>query len=151
MAWRLHLRPGWKDYSVSIFINPGPFPSACSRPPWETFIYRGLTLAASHFIFIFNCLLQQTHPVCSFNTQCSTLLLLNGRKTYTETLVSALGCWGNILTQCGCSAYIRSMVSMQTALMNLDPLSTANEASIDIPLPSANRGEEMCGVSAMGH
>lgn len=22
---RVHLRPGWEDYSVSIFINPGPF------------------------------------------------------------------------------------------------------------------------------
>lgn len=30
VAQRLHLRPGWKDYSVSIFINPWPFPLPCS-------------------------------------------------------------------------------------------------------------------------
>lgn len=39
---------------------------------------------------------------------------------------------------------------MQTDFMNLDPLSTANEASIDILLPSANPEEEKRGVAAMG-
>lgn len=97
VAKRLHLRPGWKDYSVSIFINPGPFPSLCSRLPWEAFIYRELSLSALHYIFIFNCLLQLTDSASAFNTQCSTLLVLNGRKLKLKQ--SAFGCWRNIRTQ----------------------------------------------------
>lgn len=116
VAQLLHLRPGWKDYSVSIFINPGPFPSPCSQLPWEAFIYKGLSLTTLHYIFIFNCLLQLTDPVCAFNTQCSTLMALNGRKQKQKCSCLPLDA-GEIIW------HIKSMVCMQMTFENANPLS----------------------------
>lgn len=122
VAQRLHLRPGWKDYSVSIFINPGPFPSPCFQLPQEAFIYRGLSLTALHYIFIFTCLVQLRDTMCAFNAQWSTLLGLNGENWYKNAYVwlcmleeyfDTLKAW-RVLTQI---LYLKNLLSIDISLM----------------------------------